>query len=168
MSEKRFKVAIVGLGFGAEFIPIYQAHPLADMYAICQRSESKLTQVGETFDVAHAILLLRRRIEGLGSRFRAHQHADPGPRPDVTASSPSRQTRNVHRPDGHHDRGMPRDRRSREGNGPEIHDGRNRSVQPGVPVPQRYVTRRASWAKSSIWPPRTRRTWKAGRSIGSE
>ncbi len=27
--KKQFNVAIVGLGFGAEFIPIYQRHPLA-------------------------------------------------------------------------------------------------------------------------------------------
>ena len=27
MSEKQINVAIIGLGFGAEFIPIYQAHP---------------------------------------------------------------------------------------------------------------------------------------------
>jgi predicted dehydrogenase len=31
-------IAIVGLGFGAEFIPIYQLHPNANMYAICQRN----------------------------------------------------------------------------------------------------------------------------------
>src|SRR5690606_21906641 len=40
-------VAIVGLGFGAEFIPIYQAHPDARMYAICQRNEAKLNQIGD-------------------------------------------------------------------------------------------------------------------------
>ena len=27
MDQKRARVAIVGLGFGAEFIPIYQHHP---------------------------------------------------------------------------------------------------------------------------------------------
>ena len=31
---KKVRVAIVGLGFGAEFIPIYQQHPDAEMYAI--------------------------------------------------------------------------------------------------------------------------------------
>ena len=30
-SDKKIRVAIVGLGFGAEFIPIYQAHPNAEM-----------------------------------------------------------------------------------------------------------------------------------------
>ena len=33
-TDKKIRVAIVGLGFGAEFIPIYQAHPHAEMYAI--------------------------------------------------------------------------------------------------------------------------------------
>jgi len=46
MSEKQVNVAMVGLGFGAEFIPIYQAHPDAHVAAICQRTESKLNEVG--------------------------------------------------------------------------------------------------------------------------
>jgi len=45
-------VAIVGLGFGAEFIPIYQAHPKANMYAICRRNEAKLNEIGDAFEVA--------------------------------------------------------------------------------------------------------------------
>lgn len=51
MSEKQVNVAIIGLGFGAEFIPIYQRHPRANMYAICQRTESKLNQIGEAFGI---------------------------------------------------------------------------------------------------------------------
>ena len=39
---KLFNVAIIGLGFGAEVIPIYQRHPLANMHAICQRNAEKL------------------------------------------------------------------------------------------------------------------------------
>ncbi len=46
MSSKKVNIAIAGLGFGAEFIPIYQNHPNANMYAVCQRSESKLKAVG--------------------------------------------------------------------------------------------------------------------------
>jgi predicted dehydrogenase len=45
------RVGIVGLEFGAEFIPIYQAHPGAEMRAICQRSRSKLDEIGDRFDV---------------------------------------------------------------------------------------------------------------------
>ncbi len=44
-------VAIVGLGFGAEFIPIYQAHPQASMYGICQRNKEHLNKIGEQFKV---------------------------------------------------------------------------------------------------------------------
>jgi predicted dehydrogenase len=50
--SQRVRVAIVGLGFGAEFIPIYQAHPDAEMAAICQRNRQNLDHVGDTFGVA--------------------------------------------------------------------------------------------------------------------
>ena len=48
---KKVNVAIVGLGFGAEFIPIYQRHPDAEMYAICQRNEENLNKIGDEFGV---------------------------------------------------------------------------------------------------------------------
>ncbi|MFI5131745.1 MAG: Gfo/Idh/MocA family oxidoreductase [Chitinophagales bacterium] len=48
---KKINIAIVGLGFGAEFIPIYQRHPGANMYAICQRNKEKLNRVGDEFKV---------------------------------------------------------------------------------------------------------------------
>jgi predicted dehydrogenase len=51
MSKRRINVAIVGLGFGAEFIPIYQRHPNANMYAICQRTRERLDAVGDAFGV---------------------------------------------------------------------------------------------------------------------
>lgn len=51
MSQKKFNVAIVGLGFGAEFIPIYQRHPNANMYAVCQRNREKLNQVADAFKI---------------------------------------------------------------------------------------------------------------------
>jgi predicted dehydrogenase len=52
MSKGKMNVAIVGLGFGAEFIPIYQRHPDANIYAICQRNRQKLDTIGEAFGVA--------------------------------------------------------------------------------------------------------------------
>ncbi len=51
MSGKKINVAIVGLGFGAEFIPIYQRHPQATLYAICQRNRQKLDAIGDAFGV---------------------------------------------------------------------------------------------------------------------
>ena len=50
-SSRKIRVAIVGLGFGAEFIPIYQAHPNAEMYAICRRNETELNKLGDAFGV---------------------------------------------------------------------------------------------------------------------
>jgi predicted dehydrogenase len=48
----KIRVAVVGLGFGAEFLPIYQRHPDTELYAICQRSTEKLNEVGDQFGVA--------------------------------------------------------------------------------------------------------------------
>ena len=50
-NDKKINVAIVGLGFGAEFIPIYQNHPHTNMYAICQRNKARLDQTGDAFGV---------------------------------------------------------------------------------------------------------------------
>jgi predicted dehydrogenase len=51
MTDKQVNVAIIGLGFGAEFIPIYQKHPRANMYAICRRNEAEMNKVGDAFGV---------------------------------------------------------------------------------------------------------------------
>ena len=51
MGERKINIAIVGLGFGSEFIPIYQRHPKANMYAICQRTKKKLDAIGDAFGV---------------------------------------------------------------------------------------------------------------------
>ena len=51
MGDQKIRVAIVGLGFGAEFIPIYQGHPNAEIAAICQRNETKLNQIGDAFKI---------------------------------------------------------------------------------------------------------------------
>src|SRR5207237_5103883 len=51
MTKRKINVAIVGLGFGAEFIPIFQRHPHANLYAICQRTRKKLDAIGDAFGV---------------------------------------------------------------------------------------------------------------------
>ena len=50
-SGKKLNVAMIGLGFGAEFIPIYQSHPLGNIHALCQRNEANLKKIGETFGI---------------------------------------------------------------------------------------------------------------------
>lgn len=51
MAGRKIRVAIVGLGFGAEFIPIYQTHPHAEMYAICRRNKAELDRCGDRFGI---------------------------------------------------------------------------------------------------------------------
>jgi predicted dehydrogenase len=51
MSDNKVNVAMIGLGFGAEFLPIYQCHPNAEITAICQRTESKLNEIGDAFGI---------------------------------------------------------------------------------------------------------------------
>jgi len=51
---RKLRVAIVGLGFGAEFIPIYQRHPEAELAGICQRNPASLKTVGDQFKIPEA------------------------------------------------------------------------------------------------------------------
>ena len=48
---KKVRIAIVGLGFGAEFIPIYQNHPEAELVAVCQRNPKKLRAIQQAFGI---------------------------------------------------------------------------------------------------------------------
>ena len=47
----KVRIGLIGLGFGAEFIPIYQRHPHAEVAAICQRDPVVLQRCGDRFAV---------------------------------------------------------------------------------------------------------------------
>ena len=49
---QKVRIGIVGLGFGAEFIPIYQAHPHAELVAVCRRTEEPLHRLADHFGIA--------------------------------------------------------------------------------------------------------------------
>ncbi len=49
--SKAFNVAMIGLGFGSEFIPIYQALPSTHVLALCRRDEAELERAGERFQI---------------------------------------------------------------------------------------------------------------------
>ena len=51
MSHRQFNIAVIGLGFGAEFIPLWEKHPHTRCYAICQRNADKLKECGERWGV---------------------------------------------------------------------------------------------------------------------
>ena len=46
------RVAMIGLGFGAEFLPIYQAHPDAEVAAVCRRDEAKMNALADQLGIA--------------------------------------------------------------------------------------------------------------------
>ena len=48
---KVLNVAVIGLGFGTQFIPIYKRHPNTNMYAICRRSQESLDAIGNAFGI---------------------------------------------------------------------------------------------------------------------
>lgn len=79
--SKKINIAIVGLGFGAEFIPIYQRHPGANMYAICQRNRTKLDDVGKAFGIEKRFtdyheLLKDPNIDAVHINSPIHLHAE--------------------------------------------------------------------------------------------
>lgn len=49
--SKQVNVAMVGLGFGLEFVPIYQMHPRANVVALCRRNETELNKAGDAVGV---------------------------------------------------------------------------------------------------------------------
>ena len=49
--RNKLRVALVGLGFGAEFVPIYLDHPDIESVAICDKNEKRLQDIGERFSI---------------------------------------------------------------------------------------------------------------------
>ncbi len=49
MKENKVRTAIVGLGFGAEFIPIHAKHPNIDLVTVCDHDTKRLDSVCEKF-----------------------------------------------------------------------------------------------------------------------
>src|SRR5690625_30216 len=81
MSDKKVNMAIIGIGFGAEFIPIYQKHPNVNMYAICQRNEESLNEVGDAFGVdkrytSYEELLADSNVDAVHINTPIHLHAE--------------------------------------------------------------------------------------------
>jgi len=48
---KKIIVGVVGLGFGAEFIPIYQKYNLTECVAVCRRDKKKLDECADMFGI---------------------------------------------------------------------------------------------------------------------
>ena len=63
VSDKPIRVAIIGLGFGAEFIPIYQNYPGAELHAICRRDRKGLDESGDRYGVETRYTDYRKLLE---------------------------------------------------------------------------------------------------------
>ena len=63
VSDKPIRVAIIGLGFGAEFIPIYQNYPGAKLYAISRRDKKGLDESGDRYGVETRYTDYRKLLE---------------------------------------------------------------------------------------------------------
>lgn len=50
-ASKGLHVAVVGLGFGAEFVPIYLDHPDVRAVTICDQDGARLSRIGDRFGV---------------------------------------------------------------------------------------------------------------------
>ena len=51
--DRPVRVAVIGLGFGAEFLPIYQKHPHAELHAVCRRNETACHETADRYGVPH-------------------------------------------------------------------------------------------------------------------
>jgi len=51
-------VALVGLGFGSAFVPIYQKHPDVGRLVLCDANPERLAELMEKFGVKHAVATL--------------------------------------------------------------------------------------------------------------
>ena len=168
MSDRpELNVAIVGLGFGAEFIPIYQRHPDAEMYAICQRTRSDLNEIGDRFGRRRA---LQRYEDVLADPDVDAVHINtpiPRSRADVVAALEGGQARRLHRADGDDVDECRRSSRRSGASGKVYMMMETVVYTPRVPLRQGAVRHGRDSAGCSSCAARTSRTWPAGPATGT-
>lgn len=59
----KVRVGIIGLGFGKEFLPIYQAYPRSEVVAISRRNAEELNKTADAFDVPYRYTDWRDMLE---------------------------------------------------------------------------------------------------------
>lgn len=50
---EKVRVGVIGLGFGKEFVPIYQAYPYSEVIALSRRNEKELNEAADEFGVKY-------------------------------------------------------------------------------------------------------------------
>jgi predicted dehydrogenase len=61
--DRRLRIGVVGLGFGAEFVPIYLEHPDVEDVAICDADPAVLAAVGDRFGIVRRFGDLRQALQ---------------------------------------------------------------------------------------------------------
>lgn len=59
---RKIRVALVGLGFGAEFVPIYIHHPNVEYLALCDTDSELLAKIGDKFQIKRLFNSLQQII----------------------------------------------------------------------------------------------------------
>ncbi|MCC7207450.1 MAG: Gfo/Idh/MocA family oxidoreductase [Anaerolineae bacterium] len=77
---EKLNVAVIGLGFGMEFVPIYQCHPQANLYAVCDSAEGRLKKIGDAFGVekryaCYEDVLADPQVDAVHINTPIHDHA---------------------------------------------------------------------------------------------
>ena len=54
-NNRKIHIAVVGLGFGAEFVPIYLDHPDVAEVTICDKDAMRLVKIGDKFNIDHRV-----------------------------------------------------------------------------------------------------------------
>ena len=71
MKNGKLRVALVGVSFGAEFIPIYLKHPDVDSLVLVDTNEKLLNTVGDKF-------LLEERLTDFNAMLENHRRRPSG------------------------------------------------------------------------------------------
>ena len=114
MTTKRLNIAIIGLGFGAEFIPIYQKYPHANLYAVCQRNREKAEAIAKAFGIEKVYTDYEELLK------------DPSPK--------GRKACGLYRTHGHDRRRMPTNRGIDPADWFDLHDDGDGYLQPGISI----------------------------------
>jgi predicted dehydrogenase len=61
-SAQKISIVVVGLGFGAQFVPIYLDHPDVRSVAICDMDEQRLQSVGDKFGIVQRFRTLEEAL----------------------------------------------------------------------------------------------------------
>lgn len=66
MRDSKINVTVVGLRFGAEFVPIYLAHPHVNRVAICDTDPTILAEIGARYGINRRFTDLRQALDDDG------------------------------------------------------------------------------------------------------